>query len=200
MKSRSTKCCSLIDRLVVHVTYTRDAQNAHDARDARRKAADSWAGQLTSHNVDLARSRRSRDVVILGVCSFNAESRDVRFSPDVGQIGAKLDKSGVISDQISVHFGSAFAEPKCTEIWSEIAPDFSNLAPIWPALGLNLTSMVVWWVRIIRGREATRQLFIHRGTSPWGSCDAPPWFSPAEYNYVKYFLVFPRWKMNGMIV
>ena len=35
------------------------------------------------------------------------KARDIRFSPKVGQLSHKWDKSGSFSDQISVHFGSS---------------------------------------------------------------------------------------------
>ena len=38
------------------------------------------------------------------------------------------------------HFGAKGA--KCTEIWSEKAPDLSHLGPIWPTLEPNLPSLV----------------------------------------------------------
>ena len=56
-------------------------------------------------------------------------SRDGRFGSKVGQIGPKWDKSGAFSDLISVHLAP---RAKCTEIWSEKAPDLTNL-------GSNLT-------------------------------------------------------------
>ena len=43
----------------------------------------------------------------------------------MGQIGAKWDKSGTFSDQISVHFGAD--APKCTEICSKK----SRICSIW---------------------------------------------------------------------
>ena len=58
---------------------------------------------------------------------------DVRFGPNMGQIGPKLDKSWALSDQISVYFGSSryhsskLLEPKCTENRSERVPNW----PIW---------------------------------------------------------------------
>ena len=43
------------------------------------------------------------------------------------------------SDQISVHLTRG---AKCTEIWSEEAPDLSHLTPIWPTLETNLPSLI----------------------------------------------------------
>ena len=49
------------------------------------------------------------------------QNRDGRFDSKVGQIGPKWDK--------------------CTEIWSEKAPDLSHLGPIWPTLEPNLAPL-----------------------------------------------------------
>ena len=68
-------------------------------------------------------------------------TRDGRFGSKLGQIGPKWDKSGSFSDQISVYLAR---RAKCTEIWSEKAPDFSHLGPIWPTLEPNLPSL---WTR-----------------------------------------------------
>ena len=65
--------------------------------------------------------------------------RDGRLGSKVGQIGPKWDKSGAFSDQISVHLAP---RAKCTEIWSEKAPDLSHLGPIWLTLEPNLASLV----------------------------------------------------------
>ena len=51
--------------------------------------------------------------------------RVTRFGSRVGQIGSKLDKSGTLSDQISVHL---------THQDLKKIPDFSHLGPIWTNL------------------------------------------------------------------
>ena len=65
-------------------------------------------------------------------------NKDCRFGSKVCQIGPKWDKSGAFSDQISVHLATG---AKCSEIWSEKAPDLSHLGPIWPTLEPNLPSL-----------------------------------------------------------
>ena len=69
----------------------------------------------------------------------SGQSRDGRIGSKVGQIGRKWDKSGAFSYQISVHLAP---RAKCTEIWSEKAPDLSHFGPIWPILEPNLPSLV----------------------------------------------------------
>ena len=64
--------------------------------------------------------------------------RDARFGPKVGQIGPKWDKSGAFKIRFQCIWRS---RAKCTEIWSEKAPDLSHLGPIWPTLEPNLPSV-----------------------------------------------------------
>ena len=56
-------------------------------------------------------------------------ARDARFGSKVGHIGPNWYKSGAFSDQISVHLARG---AKCTEIWSEKAPDLSHLESTIP--------------------------------------------------------------------
>ena len=63
----------------------------------------------------------------------------------VGQIGPKWDKSGAFSDQISVHLAH---RAKCTEIWSEKAPDLSDRAKcteMWPEKAPDLSHLGSIW-------------------------------------------------------
>ena len=59
----------------------------------------------------------------------------VGLAPKRVRLDPKVANSGSFSDQISVHLAPC---AKCTEIWSEKAPDLSHLGLIWPTLEPNL--------------------------------------------------------------
>ena len=69
-----------------------------------------------------------------------------KFGPKMGQIGPKLDRSPIFSDQIHyllARFSIFLAgEPKRTESDFLNIQDLSHLGPICPTLGLKLPSAV----------------------------------------------------------
>ena len=71
----------------------------------------------------------------------------------MGQIDPKWDQSGAFSDQISVHLARG---AKCTEIWSEKAPDWSHLGPIWPTFEPNLNPCLVFTLSMNNERRFFR--------------------------------------------
>ena len=66
--------------------------------------------------------------------------RDGKFGSKVGQIGPKW--------------------AKCTDIWSEKAPDLTHLEPIWPTLEPNLPSLSETEIASVRAIVMCRSIYI----------------------------------------